>query len=91
MFESIDPGALLGEIEETHEQRRINDGRRQRIDLLQWRNEMRAELLVLGGGHPSTGPWCTWVNDPPEEAQISAGWVPPPPPAASDHDDPPPF
>jgi len=73
------------------EQRRINDGRRQRIDLIQWRNEMRAKLLVLKGGQPSTSPWCTWVNDPSEEAQISADWVPPPPPAAPDHDDPPPF
>lgn len=73
------------------EQRRINSGRRQRVDLLQWRNEVRTKLLVLKGGQPSTSPWCGWVNDPPEDAQISADWVPPLPSAMPGHDDPPPF
>jgi hypothetical protein len=74
------------------EQRRINRLRRHEIDIRQWRNSMRRTLLILKGGHPSTSPFCTWVNDPPEDETITAEWLPPPPePTTSDDDDPPPF
>lgn len=74
------------------EQRRVNRARRQEIDARQWRNEMRKKLLVFKGGKPSTSPWCAWVNDPPEDENITADWVPPPtPPPSADDDDPPPF
>jgi hypothetical protein len=73
------------------ETRRINRARRQEIDVRMWRNNMRKTLLVLKGGHPSTSPWCTWVNDPPEDVNITADWVPPPPPPPTPGGDKPPF
>jgi len=73
------------------EQRRINNARRQELDLRQWRNNMRRTLLHLKGGRPSTSPWCPWVNDPPEDEHITADWVPPPPPPPTPGDDKPPF
>lgn len=73
------------------ETRRVNHGRRQEIDLRMWRNNMRKTLLVLKGGKPSTSPWCTWVNEPPEDVNITADWVPPPPPPRIPGGDEPPF
>jgi len=73
------------------ETRRINRARRQEIDLRMWRNNMRKTLLVLKGGHPSTSPWCTWVNEPLEDVNITADWVPPPPPPRTLGGDKPPF
>jgi hypothetical protein len=73
------------------ETRRINRGRYLEVDLRMWRNNMRKTLLVLKGGHPSTGPWCTWVNEPLEDVNISADWVPPPPPPRIAGGDKPPF
>ena len=73
------------------EQQRINRARREEIDLLKWRNNIRKRLLVLKGGRPSTSPWCTWVNDPVEDVHITADWVPPPPAPPNPVDDEPPF
>ena len=73
------------------ETRRVNYARRQEIDLRMWRNNMRKTLLVLKGGHPSTSPWCTWVNEPLEDVNITADWVPPPPPPRTPGGDKPPF
>jgi hypothetical protein len=73
------------------ETRRTNRARRQEIDLRMWRNNMRKTLLVLKGGHPSTSPWCTWVNEPLEDVNITADWVPPPPPPRTPGGDKPPF
>jgi hypothetical protein len=73
------------------ETRRINRARRQEIDVRMWRNNMRKTLLVLKGGHPSTSPWCTWVNEPFEDVNITADWVPPPPPPRTPGGDKPPF
>jgi len=73
------------------ETRRINRARYMEIDLRMWRNNMRKTLLVLKGGHPSTSPWCTWVNEPLEDVNITADWVPPPPPPRTRGDDKPPF
>jgi hypothetical protein len=72
------------------ETRRINAARAHEIDLRQWRNNMRRTLLVLKGGQPSTSPWCTWVNDPPED-DITADWRPPPRAVPKPGDDKPPF
>jgi hypothetical protein len=71
------------------ELRRINGARRHEIDIRKWRNNMRRTLLILKGGHPSTSPYCTWVNQPPEDEHITADWQPPPPPPADDNDEPP--
>jgi hypothetical protein len=73
------------------ETRRINRGRYLEVDLRMWRNNMRKTLLVLKGGHPSTSPWCTWVNEPLEDVNITADWVPPPPPPRTPGGDKPPF
>jgi len=73
------------------ETRRINRGRYLEVDLRMWRNNMRKTLLVLKGGHPSTSPWCTWVNEPLEDVNITADWVPPPPPPRTLGGDKPPF
>jgi hypothetical protein len=71
------------------EQRRLNAARSHEIDIRKWRNNMRRTLLILKGGHPSTSPFCTWANDPPEDHTITADWKPPPPPPKSDDDEPP--
>jgi hypothetical protein len=73
------------------ETRRVNRARRQEIDLRMWRNNMRKTLLVFKGGEPSTSRWCSWVNDPPEDINIPADWVPPPPPPPTPGSDDPPF
>jgi hypothetical protein len=73
------------------ETRRLNRARAHEIELRRWRNTMRRALLVLKGGHPSTSPWCGWVNDPLENEHITADWHPPPPPISTFDDDEPPF
>ncbi|BBZ34325.1 HNH endonuclease signature motif containing protein [Mycolicibacterium confluentis] len=70
------------------EQRRLNAARRQEIDQRQWRNHMR-RMLHLFKGTPSTSPWCTWVNDPPEPETLPPDWQPPPPPPIDDTEEPP--
>jgi hypothetical protein len=72
------------------EQTRLNRARLTEIDERKWRNHMRKMLLQLKGGQPSTSPWCTWVNEPPEPEHIPADWRPPRP-TAPDEDDEPPF
>ncbi|CAJ1496838.1 HNH endonuclease signature motif containing protein [[Mycobacterium] burgundiense] len=67
---------------------RINRARAHEIEMRQWRNEVRHKLFLLKGT-PSTSPWCTWVNDPPENETITADWKPPPPPPPTDNDEPP--
>jgi hypothetical protein len=62
------------------EARRVNRARRQEIDDRKWRNRMR-KMLILLKGEPSTSPWCTWVNDPPEPEELPPDWKPPPPPS----------
>lgn len=70
------------------ETQRLNDARANEIDLRQWRNEVRRRLHLLKGA-PSTSPFCSWVNDPPEDETITADWRPPPPEPTPDHDQPP--
>jgi hypothetical protein len=70
--------------------RQVNRGRRQEVDDRKWRNGMRKTLHVLKGGK-SVSPWCTWVNDPPEDEHITADWRPPPRPPSTPDDDKPPF
>jgi len=73
------------------ETRRVNRARRKEIDDRKWRNHMR-KMLVLLKGEPSTSPWCTWVNEPPEPEELPPDWRPPPPPAPPHElDDQPPF
>jgi hypothetical protein len=71
------------------QQRHVNRGRRQEIEIRRWRNEMRRTLLVLRGGRPSTSPFCSWVNDPLEDEHITADWRPPPPLSPTVDDEPP--
>lgn len=71
------------------EQRRINQARRREIADRKWRNNMRGTLKLFKGNHPSTSPWCTWVNDPIEPEHIPADWQPPPPTPPLDDDTPP--
>ncbi|MFA5709912.1 MAG: HNH endonuclease, partial [Mycolicibacterium sp.] len=66
----------------------LNHARAQEIDLRQWRNEVRRRLHLLKGT-PSTSPYCTWVNDPPENPTITANWQPPPQTPTTDPDEPP--
>jgi hypothetical protein len=72
------------------EQLRVNRARSHEIDIRQWRNNMRKTLFLLNG-RPSTSPWCGWVNDPLEDENITADWLPPPPPPREPGDDVPPF
>jgi hypothetical protein len=71
------------------DQRTLNRARRQEIDDRRWRNRMRATLLVLKGGQPSTSPWCTWIDDPLEDESITADWKPPPIPPRQPDEEPP--
>ena len=71
--------------------RKLNRARAEEIDNRQWRNNMRRNLLILKGGHPSTGPWCSWVNAPHEDEDIGVDWKPPPPPPRTFDDEEPPF
>ncbi|BBZ02867.1 hypothetical protein MCHIJ_23040 [Mycolicibacterium chitae] len=70
------------------ETQQLNHARAQEIDLRQWRNEVRRRLHLLKGT-PSTSPYCTWVNDPPEDPTITADWRPPPQTPTTDPDEPP--
>ena len=71
------------------ETRRINRARKKEIDDRKWRNHMRKMLILLKGTEPSTGPWCTWVNDPPEPEELPPDWKPPPAPPQVLDDEPP--
>jgi hypothetical protein len=73
------------------ETRRINRARHLEVDLRMWRNNMRKTLLVLKGGQPSTSPWCTWVNEPLEDVNVTSDWVPPSQPPRTRRSDKPPF
>ena len=79
--------ATRGQNEQT---RRNNRARSHEVDIRQWRNNMRKTLFVLKG-RPSTSPWCGWVNDPLEDENITADWLPPPPPPVTPGGDVPPF
>lgn len=72
-------------------QRRLDQARRQEIDLRKWRNNARRMRIVLKGGKPSSSPWCNWVNDPLEPEELEPDWKPPPPPQPPPQCDDPPF
>jgi hypothetical protein len=69
-------------------QRGVNQACRQEIADRKWRNHMRRMLILFKGGHPSTSPWCTWINDPFEPEELPSDWKPLPPPPL-DPDEPP--
>jgi Domain of unknown function (DUF222) len=71
------------------ETRRINYARNREIELRRWRNQSRRMLILFKGKQQSTGPWCTWVNDPFEPEELPPDWQPPPPPPHTLDDDPP--
>lgn len=63
--------------------RELEDARRDEITARKFRNHMR-DMLALFKGAPSTGPFCTWVNDPREPEELPPDWRPPPLPALPD-------
>ncbi len=71
------------------ETRRINYARKHEIEARKWRNHMRKMLILFKGAEPSTSPWCTWVNGPPEPEELPPDWKPPPPPTSTPDDEPP--
>jgi hypothetical protein len=66
----------------------VEQARKQEIAARKFRNHMRG-MLFLFKGTPSTGPFCTWVNDPREPEELPADWRPDKPAAAVLPDDPP--
>jgi hypothetical protein len=58
---------------------RLHRARRQEIANRKDRNRMRKTLFVLKG-RPSTSPFCTWINEPPEPEELPPDWRPPPEP-----------
>jgi hypothetical protein len=80
---------LIAQRASNAQQRQVNRGRRQEIDVRKWRNDMRRTLIVLRGGRPSASPFCPWVNDPLEDEHITADLRPPPPLPPTVGDEPP--
>lgn len=71
------------------ETRRVNYARKREIANRKWRNESRRWLLFFKGKQESTGPWCTWVNDPFEPEELPPNWKPPPHSSPHTLDEPP--
>ncbi len=65
----------LRPINEAH--RQLQQARRREIGYRKGRNHMRKMLFILKG-RPSTSPYCTWINDPPEPEELPPDWRPPP-------------
>jgi hypothetical protein len=80
---------LIAQPASNAQQRQVNRGRRQEIEVRKWRNDMRRTMVVLRGGRPSTSPFCSWVNDPLEDEHITADWRPPAPLPPTVDDEPP--
>jgi transposase len=59
--------------------RKLEEARKQDIDARKFRNHVRDMLFVFKGS-PSTSPYCTWVDDPREPAELPKDWVPADPP-----------
>jgi hypothetical protein len=68
--------------------RELERARREEIKDRKWRNSMRLWLKLFKNG-PSTSPYCTWVNDPPEPEQLPPDWEPEQPKYEPLPDDPP--
>jgi hypothetical protein len=68
--------------------RRLEQARQEEIAARKFRNHMRGMLFAFKGT-PSTSPFCTWVNDPPESEELPPDWTPAESAAASLPDDPP--
>ena len=78
-------------IDEYHRHR--NRAATRYIESRQFRNRFRRTRVLFHGpiaDHPSTGPYCRWVNDPLEPEELPPDWQPPPL-TVSDPDEPPPF
>lgn len=68
--------------------RQLEEARRREISARRFRNHM-CDMLFAVKGAPSSGPFCTWVNDARESEELPADWTPAEPAIHVLPDDPP--